>query len=34
MFLTSNETIDGIQLRNFNSFNKQLYIDMSSDICS
>ena len=34
MFLTSNETINGIQLRNFNSFNKQLYIDMSSDICS
>ena len=34
LYLTSNETIEGIQLKNFNNFNKKLIIDMSSDICS
>jgi len=35
LYMTSNETIEGIQVRNFNEFdNKQLIIDMSSDICS
>ena len=35
LYITSNETIEGIQVRNFNEFdNKQLIIDMSSDICS
>ena len=35
LYLTSNETIEGIQIRNFNKFdNKQLIVDMSSDICS
>lgn len=33
--LTSNETIEGLQIREFNKFkNKKLIIDMSSDICS
>jgi len=33
--LTSNETIEGLQIREFNRFqNKKLIIDMSSDICS
>ena len=35
LYMTSNETIEGIQVRNFNEFdNKKLIIDMSSDICS
>ena len=34
LYLTSNETIEGIQFKNFNCFNKKLIIDMSSDICS
>ena len=34
MYLASNETIEGIQIKNFNYFNKKLIIDMSSDICS
>jgi len=34
LYLVSNETIEGIQLKNFNNFNKKLIIDMSSDICS
>ena len=35
LYMTSNETIEGIQVRDFNEFdNKQLIIDMSSDICS
>ena len=35
LYLTSNETIEGIQIKNFKSFeNKKLIIDMSSDICS
>ncbi len=35
LYITSNETIEGIQIRNFNNFdNKELIIDMSSDICS
>ena len=35
LYMTSNETIEGVQVRNFNEFdNKQLIIDMSSDICS
>ncbi len=33
--LTSNETIEGLQIREFDKFNnKKLIIDMSSDICS
>ena len=33
--LTSNETIEGLQIRKFDKFkNKKLIIDMSSDICS
>ncbi len=33
--LTSNETIEGLQIRKFDNFkNKKLIIDMSSDICS
>jgi len=35
LYITSNETIEGLQIRNFNNFeNKELIIDMSSDICS
>lgn len=35
LYLTSNETIEGIQIRDFSKFkNKKLIIDMSSDICS
>ena len=35
LYLTSNETIEGIQIKGFNNFkNKKLIIDMSSDICS
>ena len=35
LFITSNETIEGLQIREFNKFkNKKLIIDMSSDICS
>ncbi len=35
LYMTSNETIEGVQVRNFNKFHdKQLIIDMSSDICS
>ena len=35
LYLTSNETIEGIQIRDFDLFNKKkLIIDMSSDICS
>jgi len=35
LYLTSNETIEGIQIRDFKSFkNKNLIVDMSSDICS
>ena len=35
LYLTSNETIEGIQIRDFHLFNnKKLIIDMSSDICS
>ena len=35
LYLTSNETIEGIQVRDFNKFKgKKLIIDMSSDICS
>jgi len=35
LYLTSNETIEGLQIREFNKFkNKKLIIDMSSDICS
>ena len=35
LYLTSNETIQGIQIKTFNDFNnKKLIIDMSSDICS
>ena len=35
IYLTSNETIEGIQIRDFELFsNKNLIIDMSSDICS
>ncbi len=35
LYLTSNETIEGIQIREFNQFkDKKLIIDMSSDICS
>ena len=33
--MTSNETIEGLQIRQFEKFkNKKLIIDMSSDICS
>ena len=35
LYFTSNETIEGIQIRDFNTFkNKKLIVDMSSDICS
>ena len=35
LYITSNETIEGLQIRNFNNFeDKELIIDMSSDICS
>jgi len=35
LYVTSNETIEGLQIRNFNNFeDKELIIDMSSDICS
>lgn len=35
LYLTSNETIEGLQIREFDKFyNKKLIIDMSSDICS
>ena len=35
LYLTSNETIEGVQIRNFEIFNnKKLIVDMSSDICS
>jgi phosphoserine aminotransferase len=35
VYLTSNETIEGVQVRNFGLLkNKNLIIDMSSDICS
>ena len=35
LYITSNETIEGLQIRNFNDFeDKELIIDMSSDICS
>tara|TARA_Y100000389_G_scaffold200886_1_gene242311 strand:- start:669 stop:1733 length:1065 start_codon:yes stop_codon:yes gene_type:complete len=34
MHITSNETIEGIQLRNFNKIKKDLIIDSSSDIGS
>ena len=35
LYLTSNETIEGIQIRDFKNFkNKKLIVDMSSDICS
>ena len=35
LYITSNETIEGLQIRNFNNFeDKDLIIDMSSDICS
>lgn len=35
LYLTSNETIEGIQIRDFDIFSrKKLIIDMSSDICS
>ena len=35
LYMTSNETIEGIQIRDFDVFkNKKLIIDMSSDICS
>ena len=35
IYLTSNETIEGVQVRDFGLFkNKNLIIDMSSDICS
>ena len=35
IYLTSNETIEGVQIRNFELLNnKNLIIDMSSDICS
>ena len=35
LFMTSNETIEGLQIRQFEKFkNKKLIIDMSSDICS
>ena len=35
LYLTSNETIEGIQIRDFSNFkNKKLIVDMSSDICS
>jgi len=35
LYLTSNETIEGIQIKDFSKFkNKKLIIDMSSDICS
>ena len=35
LYLTSNETIEGIQIRDFKTFkNKKLIVDMSSDICS
>ena len=35
LYFTSNETIEGIQIRDFKTFkNKKLIVDMSSDICS
>ena len=35
LYLTSNETIEGIQIKEFNQFNeKKLILDMSSDFCS
>ena len=35
LYITSNETIQGIQIKKFNNFkDKKLIIDMSSDICS
>ncbi len=35
LYVTSNETIEGIQIRDFDIFkNKKLIVDMSSDICS
>ena len=35
IYLTSNETIEGIQIKNFKQFTeKKLIIDMSSDFCS
>ena len=34
MHITSNETIEGIQIRNFNQINEDLIIDSSSDIGS
>ena len=35
LYLTSNETIEGIQIRDFKNFkDKKLIVDMSSDICS
>jgi phosphoserine aminotransferase len=35
LYLTSNETIEGIQIRDFKNFkNKKLIVDMSSDLCS
>ncbi len=35
LYLTSNETIEGFQIKEFNKIkNKKLIIDMSSDICS